>query len=277
MTAVSSLGGTAELGTAPRLQVWRTVMEAYAVTFGNLGYLLRISWAWVALMIPVSLIFYASVSWLGNHASAGYVGPLLRDVSSTILFQPFLASVAVAWHRRLLADEVWPGIAYLRFDRCVARYFALDLLVSLLFFGPVSAVTSGLDAGWSGWLILFLMLAAGAGLFVGTKIWLALPALALGKPETAVRQAWRASRRNFWRLIAGCVLGSLASVALLLLAGLLGPEFGETSEPLAYAAWETFTDQGITFLAGMPVISFLSLAYRRLMEEHSAVDRPASA
>jgi hypothetical protein len=78
---------------------------------------------------------------------------------------------------------------------------------------------------------------------------------ALGKPETTVRQAWRGSRRNFWRLLAGCVLSSLAAVVLLLLAGLLKRDVDEASQPLACAAWETFTDLGIAFLAGMPVIS----------------------
>ena len=34
-------GGLAVARTEPRLQVWRTVVEAYALTLGNLGYLLQ--------------------------------------------------------------------------------------------------------------------------------------------------------------------------------------------------------------------------------------------
>ena len=246
----------------PRLEVWRTVAESYALTFGNLGYLLRISWAWVVLMIPLLLAYYTSIFWLEWRNS------LLPDVFSTLLFQPFLASIAVAWHRRLLVNEVWSGRVYLRLDGVVASYFGLAVVILILFPGPMIAI--GLEAGWHG--LLTVALAIGAGLFLSTKIWLALPARALGNSEITVRQAWRGSRRNVWRLIAGSILCGLPTLVLVVLTAMFGPDPTEASQPLTYAAWQTLLEIGITFLAGMPIVSFLALAYRRLIQDREPAD-----
>jgi hypothetical protein len=261
--------------TEPRLQVWRTVVQAYALTFSSLGYLLRISWAWVLLMTPLSLAFYACTLWLGWHNSASYFAPL-EDIISTLLFQPFLASIAVAWHRRLLANEIWPKPVYLRLDGVVGRYFGLSLVISVLSQGPIIllgiAASSGVESGWNVLLVLAVVLTTGAGLFLGTRIWLALPAQALGNSEITVRQAWRGSRRNFWRLIAGFVLSGLPTAVLLVLAAAFGPDLDQVGQPLIYAAWQTLFEIGITFLAGMLIVSFLSLAYRRLIRDRDPAD-----
>jgi ABC-type spermidine/putrescine transport system permease subunit II len=225
-------------------------------------------------MIPVSLAFHASMFWLGwhNSARAGYFASLFQDVLSTVLFLPFLASIAVAWHRRLLMNEEWPGSVYLRFDGLVAGYLGLSAVISILFPGPMIAIPSGVESVWQGLLLLVVALATGAGLFLGTRIWLALPARALGNSEIAVRQAWRDSRGNVWRLIAGSFLCSLPMVVLVVLAAMFGPDLAEASQALVYAAWQTLFEIGITFLAAMPIVSFLSLAYRRLIQ-----DRPLPA
>jgi hypothetical protein len=248
----------------PHLKVWRTVVQSYAITFVYLGYILRVSRAWVALMIPLSLTYHTSVFWLGRQTS------LLADVLSTLLFLPFLASIAVAWHRRLLLNEVWSGRVYLRLDRPVAGYFGLSVLISLLFPGLMIAVVPGAEAEWQD--LLAAALAAGAGLFLSTKIWLALPAQALGDSEITVRQAWRGSRGNVWRMIAGSALCSLPMLVLVVLTATLVPDADKATRPLAYAAWQTLTEIVITFLAGMPVVSFLSLAYRHLIQDREPAD-----
>ena len=253
--------------TEPRLEVWRTAVEAYALTFANLGYLLRISWAWVVLMIPVSLGCYASIFWLGWDKLL-----FPEALLSTFLFLPFLASIAVAWHRRLLVNEVWPGSVYLRFDGLVASYFGLSAVISILFPGPMIAFPSSVESRWQGLLLLAVALATGVGLFLGTRIWLALPARALGNSEITVRQAWRGSRRNVLRLLAGSFLCSLPMFVLVVLAAMFGPDLAKASQPLVYAAWQTLFEIGLTFLAGMPIVSFLSLAYRRLIQDREPAD-----
>jgi hypothetical protein len=279
MTAVSgSKGIKAAASAEPRLQVLRTAAEAYALTFSNLGYLFRLSWAWALLMTPVSIVFYASMFWLGWHNSTTYLASLFRDVSSTVLFQPFVASIAVAWHRRLLVGEVWRGPAYLRLDRLVAGYFGLTAVISFLFLGPMIFLSpmmtfiSGVQSVWPVLLFLTVALMTVAGLFLSTKIWLALPARALGNSEIDFRRAWRGSRGNVWPLIAGSVLSSLPVVVLLVLATIFGPDSDEVGHALIYAAWQTLLEFSITFLAWMPIVSFLSLAYRRLIQDRDPAD-----
>jgi hypothetical protein len=220
-------------------------------------------------MIPVSLAFYASSFWLGRHNSAGegYLASLFEDLLSTLLFLPFLASIAVAWHRLLLMNEEWPGSVYLRLDGCVGSYLGLSAVISILFPGTLSVFISGVAAGWHGLLLLGVALATGVGLFLGIRIWLALPARALGNSEIAVRQAWGGSRGNVWRLIAGSFLCGVPMVMLVVLAAVFGPDLAEARQPLVYAAWQTLFEIGLTFLAGMPIVSFLSLAYRYLIQD----------
>ena len=54
-----------------------------------------------------------------------------------------------------------------------------------------------------------------------------------------------------------------------LVVGVLSTEFDWTKagqKPVADAVWQTALELVTTFIAGMPVVSFLSLAYRRLIE-----------
>src|SRR5205085_2448598 len=124
------------VGEAPRrrLPLWRTVGEAYALTFQNLGFLARISWAWVLLMLPISVGYHAfafSRGW-SNPAAFDTVAVQIDWLVSTLLYLPMLASVAVAWHKKLLASEDWPRPFYLRLDRTVASYLGLAAAISLI-------------------------------------------------------------------------------------------------------------------------------------------------
>jgi len=59
---------------------------------------------------------------------------------------------------------------------------------------------------------------------------------------------------------------------LVVLAAMFGPDMAEASQALVYAAWQTLIEIGLTFLAGMPIVSFLSLAYRRLIQDREPAD-----
>ncbi len=59
---------------------------------------------------------------------------------------------------------------------------------------------------------------------------------------------------------------------LVVLAAMFGPDLAKASQPLVYAAWQTLFEIGLTFLAGMPIVSFLSLVYRRLIQDREPAD-----
>jgi len=256
---------------ADRLPIWRTVAEAFAVTARNSDYLFRISWMWVLVMLPIAFVYHLTAfrhGWVcTSHPCPS--GSDAYPIGSTLLFMPMLSSIAVAWHRRLLANEVWQGRYYLRLDSSVAGYFGLALLVLVLAVGPAYVfmlrAEQAMSEDWLGRLVLVSLLAFIVGLFVSTRIWLALPAWALGRSELDLRQAWNASNRYFWRLLMGCLLCTMPVMIIAGAFAILAVDWTTAREPAVFAAWETMFDLLAAFLASMPIVSFLSLAYRCLI------------
>lgn len=195
-----------------KLPFWRTVAACYFVVFGNFGQLLRISWLWLLIMLPV----YAVAQWLTSPSQAEQTGWLMSMLPS-VLESPALASIAVAWHRLVLRQEGVQGAAYLRLDRVVWWYAAVLLFFLAVTVGPfVFAATRGAalpddpNALLMPLLQVFGGIAAGLaiGAFVLPRLSLVLPAGALGE-RLALGDAWRATRGNTWRLAWASLLCSL--------------------------------------------------------------------
>ncbi len=258
--------------------MWRTVRDAYALTWRNLGYLVRISWAWVLLMLPISLAYHAFAFSRGWPTAATFetIGSQVDWLVATLLYLPMLASIAVAWHRKLLANEDWPKPFYLRLDRTVAAYLGLAALISFLATAPLyfavslaGRADSGGSLAWFGWLTAAWVASLAVGLFISTRIWLVLPARALERSRASIADAWNGSRGNFWRLLGGCFLCTGPVWLFAIPLGLFNVDWTSTRQPLVYAGCQTLFELLTTFLAGMPVVSFLSLAYRQLIEGRS--------
>jgi hypothetical protein len=265
----------------PRLPLWRTVADAYLITIRNLGYLSRISWLWVLVMAPIAFSYHYFAFRLGWVGADEFSRGSLADLAiSALLYMPMLASIAVGWHRRLLAGEEWQSKFYLQLDRVVAGYLGFALLVSLTAIRPLFAVVwledRATEIAAFGILSFFLGIIASlaVGLFISTKIWLVLPARALGRSQFNLRQAWKASNRNFWRLFAGFLLCTVPVLVIAGVDGLLEVDWTKVREPAVYAGRTTIYNLITTFLFGMPLVSFLSLAYRRLVMLH---DQPPDA
>src|SRR5262249_13107647 len=123
-----------------KLPLWRTIGQAYAIWFGNLGELVRMSWLWLILMAPI----LAALMWwqvpvmtsVMEAARAARPDPtpgvtLLTQILNSVVLLPILSSIAVAWHRLLLRGEHVGG-GYLRFDGVVLGYGIMFLLIGLL-------------------------------------------------------------------------------------------------------------------------------------------------
>lgn len=260
-----------------RLPFWSSVREAYVLTYGNLGYLFRISWAWVALMFPIGVACHFALA-KNSSPEAPVFG--WDAFLAPLLFWPMLASIAVAWHRKLLADEAWPKAYYLRFDATAARYLGLMLLTSFILFVPAYALMVWMEravfssqaspgaimAMTATMAIVFVL-----GLYVGTRLWLALPARALERTQVPLAEAWRASRRNTWRILAGSFLCTGPMWAFVVPPVLWEIDVPNT-RPMAYGIYQTLVEILVTFLAGMPVVSFLSVAYRQLIGGRASIN-----
>ena len=101
MTAISA-------SAPPKLLVWQTVRASYAIVGRNLRQLVRICWVWVLIMALVYIgLDWLAETWPGNFgAQASH--RWLREIAAALPMPvdlPFLASIAVAWHRLVLRGE----------------------------------------------------------------------------------------------------------------------------------------------------------------------------
>lgn len=265
-----------------KLPIGQTVGDAFAATWANIGYLAHISWAWVLVMMPIVVAYrWAAERYNWGDVSSGNPMALVAMVVDAFLLAPMLASIAVAWHRKLLTGEEWPSPVYLRFDRLVRRYVLIAALITLWMLAPIWAgiVLDNLGFGPSlqpNSTVAFVGIGlALVGLYVATRHWLALPGLALAHDDASLGQSWRHTRANATRILLACFLCMLPAMAYYgLLRRLV--TIDASSDLLARVAHATANDFLATFLLSMPLLSLLSLAYRHLAEppEHAAKHVP---
>jgi hypothetical protein len=272
---------TVTVAALPKLPLWRTVGQAYALWGDNISDLVRVCWPWMLLMAPV---FAALTWWQAPHMmellqSARFgqpfvdPNPLLTMISTVVgkvVGLPALASVAVAWHRLLLKDEhPGPGV-YLRLDGIVAGYAVLAFGVGLITAAPsyVSISFQNLAAHGhplaSG--VQFLAgLATIIGFFVAARLSLVLPGRALGRDDITFGAAWRVSKGNTWRMLWAfffCLL------PLLVFNWAMSYWLFQAEHDRAAL---TLVPLAVSLLAiplGMISVGMLSLSYRHFFERH---------
>jgi hypothetical protein len=180
-----------------KLPVWQLVGESYAFTANNFPQLIRIAWLPILMMLPVFVL----ATWLVSPWQP-QAGQLSKDLTSQFVTAlpglvqlPFLASIAVAWHRLVLRQETVPGWLYARFDATVWRYAGFGLLLNLLAYLP-TIVYGGESSGQK---LLASLTTLAFVLFLLPRIALSLPAIALQR-ELDPWESWRATNRNTLRL-----------------------------------------------------------------------------
>jgi hypothetical protein len=267
---------------APKLPVWQTVAACYATVGRNLGQLVRISWLWLLILLPV----YAALHWLdwAWQQERGLTSTIAASGLLIMIELPALASIAVAWHRLILRQERVTARAYLRLGGNVWLYVLYTLLLGLLFLAPLVLLLLPIaddpdsvwmpavnDSAWLFWLLTAFVLAQAVALFLALavgflvlpRLSLVLPAVALGEP-LSLRRAWRMTRANTLRL-------TLASV-LCILPGFL------PSLPAFWWAWTGAAENGALYVMGELIssvgyavfaifaVTLLSLTYRFFAE-----------
>jgi hypothetical protein len=215
----------------PKLPVWQTVRASYAIVARNLGQLVRICWLWIVIMVAV----YAALYWL-QEARQGEPGAQamnhwMREIAAALpspVDLPFLASIAVAWHRLVLREEQVTPPAYLRFDGLVWRYVLYSFAFLLLELGTLAVCAFlmrnlAIEADSSARLLIELLTAPTAtggamaiGLLVLPRLSLVMPAVAVGE-RLSLRHARHITRGNTLRLGVATALCMLPAVTLAVL------------------------------------------------------------
>jgi hypothetical protein len=292
----------------PKLPLWTTVKQSYVLTFQNVGWFARMAWLWLLILLAVMAAFY----WFYfpyRKETTTFDSSLFWDLLALLPGLMVGSSLAVAWHRRLLANNTSPGHFFFRLDRTVFRYFGWAtafsmavLLPWLLFWAyvetsmPSSAPDPSVLAqeadplatsqppadgsfpiGAQDVLILLsgLFVLPAAFSYIPTRLTLLLPALALGHSGYGAGQSWRHTSGNFWRMYLGTALVFVAPLtAYLVLMVLLEPPI-ESMSRVQYVVSNCITEL-TTILIGMTSLTFLSLAYRHFTGLPQAASTPSA-
>jgi hypothetical protein len=267
----------------PGLPVVATVREAFASVLANWWALVRIFWAWMAILFgALALMLRWTLTLYSDEASplTGFVMGLLCIVVAFLSF----ASTAVAWHRLLLLGEQPPAL-YLRVVAPVPRYLLQILLLTLitiLIMIPIMLVASVILAplfvilspsgpgalpslGRELALTLVGVLLTLPALLLIARLSTSLPGIAVGRPMT-LSQAMELTRGNSWQLVGGTLLVSVPAYVVGFLFEVLLPQNGgllvASLTGLAVPVVLLVVVIVVNVLCAIAAISFLSLSYR---------------
>ena len=160
------------------------------------------------------------------------------------------SSIAVNWHRYILLDEITKSEKLFRLDRPVWNYALRTLLIMLFAFAPILVLLNIFSAGAPG-LGLFLVVAAllVAAIYI-MRMSVALPAIALDRPDFGILAALQVTKGNNLQFAALLALNSLILLATFLAIGIVLSIVGSVNLTVAKV---------VAVLLSVPVNLFLSL------------------
>jgi len=214
-----------------KLPVFGALGHAIRSTTDNIGFAFHISWPWVIILLPfnVATNLYMVLNGLetGGEPDPAQIGTYFAVATPLILASIVsYSSIAVNWHRYVLLDEIAQGWQRLRIDSLTWRYIGNFILVALVL--VACSIPVGLAIGLVSLLanavlgeellVVFLVPAFGvlyAFAFVAAyRLLVKMPAVALGRRDFSMGDAWRATRGNSWRMLGLLILFLLCLVLI---------------------------------------------------------------
>ncbi|MBL1420449.1 MAG: hypothetical protein COC24_008065 [Alphaproteobacteria bacterium] len=273
-----------------QLPVIESVKDAIGYTMSNITLLVKASMFWVAIYT----VFVGIFSFLGGEAylqiisnffentaganpEAQYaafidfieqlsaMGSLVNWLYLVMILVGIVAyySIAIAWHRACLLDEVPPLV---RLGTLEFKYFGYTILLGLVLYiifvvigvviGFILAMLSG-DGSVAaiypviGVMSILLFLAFG-------RFTLVFPGIAVRDRRMGFRTSWAATKDNSWRILGGTILCILPALVISLIASLISA----VSLPLVISLPIIMILQ---LLSGAFLLSFMSICYQFLV------------
>jgi hypothetical protein len=257
-----------------QLPVIATLSHALTSVFGNLGLIIRITWPWFIIgAIGMTLLSYAGVS--GTLTRMNSVDPAAGFKFFAIALAAFLliivafASIAVAWHRYILKDEVPTGWSILRVDGVVLRYIGnmfLALIAFLLAFVPFVFVLGLLGPLFFALSLLVAVLLLSPLLY---RMLVKLPAIAVENQGFTFSSAFEVTKGNYWRFFALALILTIGNQVVSwssswVVANVLIPVLANISHALFPIA--LFFAGAVEFLVTMVGIAVLTSLYGFFVE-----------
>lgn len=214
------------------LPVTSALSHAIDSTFRNIKFAFHASWPWMLVLLPINIAGNIYLMGLGEFDPTKPMKPEFYAVTAAMALASMVAfaSIAVNWHRYILMNEVPIGAERLRLDGLVARYFGntlmivfLTMIIGMAATFPVGILFYIINSASTGLAIVLVGVAAVIGflLLIGLSVrWsVKLVAVAMGRRDIGIADAWRASTENHWRIVGLYIL-----VFLVLM--LVGAAFG---------------------------------------------------
>lgn len=273
-----------------QLPVMESVKDAIGYTMSNITLLVKASMFWVAIYTilvglfsfmdgdvylqiidiyaenpfsdnldqpyePLTLMF-DQLAAFGQFTNFLYVGMMVLGIVAYY-------SIAIAWHRACLLDEVPPLV---RLGKLEFKYFGYTILLGVglyaifviigLVVGVALAVVSGDGPIASlypviGLMSVLLFLAFG-------RFSLLFPGIAVRDRRMSFKTSWAATKGNSWRILGGTILCIIPALVISLIASLLSA----VSLPLVISLPIIMILQ---LLSGAFLLSFMSICYQFLV------------
>jgi hypothetical protein len=238
----------------PKLPLGNTIALAYSTYVRNIPDVLRASWLWLALILPLtgvaSWLRWSQVTGIMAGANAAMpahavtdasrvTGTTVLDLAVSLIWLLAGVSIAVAWHRRIILGE-HPGlsgsnVATKTLWRYVLTGIDICAIIILLWLAIVVSIylssifsTGGIPRlTSSGYITLFLVILVFhiAAYAAVVRLSLLLPACAVGDLDLTFKQTWKRTRGNTWRLwwgIVACMVPPML-VSVIVFFILIGP------------------------------------------------------
>lgn len=170
----------------PKLPLWKSVLASNRLLWSNRDQLVAVMWAWLLVMLPA----YALAHWIDARA------PWLS--LDSLIELPFLASVAVGWHRLLLEGRRITA-PYLNLDGAVLRYTFYSFVIWLMWL-PLSLLPEANDD--APWPLLAAVLGVLAAILLFGRVSLIFPAIAVDR-RMSLAQSWHLFLARLRRMIVG--------------------------------------------------------------------------
>lgn len=215
-----------------------TVWASYRLLFANLGAFLQIAAGWALVVTLTSELELFLRDTKLPDSERPFLLVLAPSLLTLIVSTAGSICFAVVWHRFVVLGEparrFFPAV-----NDVLGPYLARTCVAMLVPMSLYVIVT------WAPWrnkddllIDIFLFVGMSVLLAAGARLWLALPASAVGDAATTFRQSWAATRGHGAEVFAGLLVCDLPFTAMAIAVDRLTKDFDVDSVEgiAAYAA-----------------------------------------
>ena len=205
--------------TGDKPKVFASAKLAWSDVFRAIAAMPALAWGVVLLGLVLGVVDIVLTRWISPVPST--FGALVATSAVLVLKSFVLTPLYLAIHRYIILGEITSGYAlaaeqprFQRFFLCTLALYALWVVPSiLLLFGHGGVITAAM-------LILSLFVT-----FVGTRLIILFPAIAVDAPGTSFRNAFDDTRGFFWRIFGILIVAMLpVFVPIIAVAFALGEQ-----------------------------------------------------